>query len=69
MTGVFLRLVPHPGRLETAAYAQRIPGVMENRDLSIKVRDNAGQSVEPYEVNQIAPQVMGVYEGVVGRRK
>jgi glycosyltransferase involved in cell wall biosynthesis len=54
---------------DPAAYAERILELMENRDLLSKIRADARQSVEPYDVNQIAPQVMSVYEDVVGRRK
>jgi hypothetical protein len=69
MTGASLRLEPHPGGLETAACAERILVLVEDRDLLNKVRVNARRGVEPYGVNHIAPQVMGVYEDVVGRRK
>ena len=35
--------------------------MIEDRDLLWQIRENARQSVRPYDVSQIAPQVMGVY--------
>jgi glycosyltransferase involved in cell wall biosynthesis len=54
---------------EPAAYAERIVELMENRDLLTKMRAEARHSVEPYDVNQVAPQVMGVYEDVLAWKK
>ena len=42
--------------------------MIENRNLLSKIRDNARKSVEPYDVNRVAPQVMGVYEDVLKER-
>jgi len=34
-----------------------------------RIRSNARRSAEPYDVSQIAPQVMRVYEEVLGCRQ
>jgi len=51
------------------AYADRIVELIENRDLLSRIRSNARRSAEPYDVSQIAPQVMRVYEEVLGCRE
>ena len=51
------------------AYADRIVELIQNRDLLSRLRSNARRSAEPYDVNQIAPQVMRVYEEVLGCRE
>lgn len=51
------------------AYADRIVELIENRDLLSRIRSNARGSAEPYDVGQIAPQVMRVYEEVLGCRE
>jgi glycosyltransferase involved in cell wall biosynthesis len=47
------------------AYAERITELIENRDLLRELRENARVSVEPYDVDAVAPQVMRVYEEVL----
>lgn len=51
------------------AYAERIVELIQNRDLLSRIRSNARRSAEPYDVSRIAPQVMRVYEEVLGCRK
>jgi glycosyltransferase involved in cell wall biosynthesis len=51
------------------AYAGRIVELMENGALLSRIRGNARISAEPYDVSQIAPQVMRVYEEVLECRK
>jgi glycosyltransferase involved in cell wall biosynthesis len=52
-----------------AAYAERIVELIESRELWSRIRGRARRSVEPYDVNQVAPQVMDVYEDVLGWKK
>ena len=47
------------------AYAEKIVELIENRDLLSSIRGKARPSVEPYDVNTVAPRVMGVYEEVL----
>lgn len=51
------------------AYASRIVELIEDRDLLLRIRSNARRSAESYDVNRIAPQVMRVYEEVLGCRE
>jgi glycosyltransferase involved in cell wall biosynthesis len=51
------------------AYADRIVELIQNKDLLSRIRSNARRSAEPYDVSQIAPQVMRVYEEVLGCRE
>lgn len=50
------------------AYASKILELIENRDLLSKIRANARKSVESYNVNKVAPQIMSVYEEVLACR-
>jgi glycosyltransferase involved in cell wall biosynthesis len=50
------------------AYADKILELIENRDLLSRLRGNARKSVEAYDVNEIAPQIMRVYEEVLSCR-
>ena len=50
------------------AYASKILELIENRDLLSKIRANARKSVESYDVNKVAPQIMSVYEEVLACR-
>jgi glycosyltransferase involved in cell wall biosynthesis len=62
-------MVDEGGYADPAAYAKKIVELIENRDLLSRIRGQARRSVEPYDVNQVAPQVMGVYEDVLGWKK
>jgi glycosyltransferase involved in cell wall biosynthesis len=62
-------MVVEDGHDDPAAYARKLVELMENRDLLSRVRGQARRSVEPYDVNQVAPQVMDVYEDVLGWKK
>jgi glycosyltransferase involved in cell wall biosynthesis len=62
-------LVGEDGHDDPAAYARKIVELMEDTDLLSRIRGQARRSVEPYDVNQVAPQVMGVYEDVLGWKK
>lgn len=53
---------------DPSAYADKIVELIENRDLLSRVRASARESVEAYGVQEIAPQVMRVYEEVLSRR-
>jgi glycosyltransferase involved in cell wall biosynthesis len=64
-------LVREDGYDDPEAYAEKIADLIEKRDLLSKIRGSARKSVEPYDVNRVAPQVMGVYKDVLkgrGRR-
>jgi glycosyltransferase involved in cell wall biosynthesis len=50
------------------AYADKIIELIENRGLLSRLRGNARKGVEAYDVNEIAPQVMRVYEDVLSCR-
>ncbi len=50
------------------AYADKIVQLIENRDLLLNTRGNARKSVEAYDVNEIAPQIMRLYEEVLSCR-
>jgi glycosyltransferase involved in cell wall biosynthesis len=51
------------------SYAEKIVELIENRDLLRELRGNARPSVEPYDVNAVAPQIMRVYEDVLECRR
>jgi glycosyltransferase involved in cell wall biosynthesis len=46
-------------------YAEKIVELIDNRDLLASIRDKSRPSVESYDVNVVAPQVMSVYEEVL----
>jgi glycosyltransferase involved in cell wall biosynthesis len=50
------------------AYADKIIGLIENRELFSRIRGNARDSVKDYDIDVIAPRIMGVYEEVLSRR-
>jgi len=50
------------------AYATKIVELIENEALRVSIQKNARRSAEPFDVNYIAPQVMGVYEEVLSSR-
>ena len=64
-------VVREDGFDDPKAYAEKIVQLIENRALLSKIRGSARKSVEPYDVDRVAPRVMGVYEEVLkvrGRR-
>jgi len=48
------------------AYAEKIVELIEDDSLRVSIRENARRSAEPYDVSTIAPEVMSVYEEVLG---
>jgi glycosyltransferase involved in cell wall biosynthesis len=50
------------------AYADKISELIEDGDLLSRIRGNARKSVEAYDVNEIAPQIMRVYEEALSCR-
>jgi glycosyltransferase involved in cell wall biosynthesis len=50
------------------AYADKINELIENRDLLSRIRASARESAEAYDVEEIAPQVMRVYQEVLSRK-
>ncbi len=62
-------LVGKDGHDDPGAYARKIVELIDNRDLLSRIRGQARRSVESYDVNRVAPQVMGVYEDVLGWKK
>jgi glycosyltransferase involved in cell wall biosynthesis len=50
------------------AYADKILELIENRDLLSRIRGKARNSVKAYDVNEVAPQIMQVYEEVLSCR-
>ncbi len=50
------------------AYADRIVELIENEPLRVSIQKDARRSAEPFDVNQIARQVMRVYEEVLNSR-
>jgi glycosyltransferase involved in cell wall biosynthesis len=47
------------------AYAAKIVELIEDEALRLSLQENARRSAEPYDVSQIAPQVLAVYEEVL----
>jgi glycosyltransferase involved in cell wall biosynthesis len=51
------------------SYADKIVELIENEPLRFSIQENALRSVESYDVNCVAPQVMRLYEEVLGCRE
>jgi glycosyltransferase involved in cell wall biosynthesis len=62
-------LVGEDGYDDPAEYASKIVELIENEELLSRIRGQARRSVEPYDVDRVAPQVMGVYEDVLGWKR
>jgi glycosyltransferase involved in cell wall biosynthesis len=59
-------LVPADEVSRPEAYATKIVELIEDQQLRSSLRENARMSAEPFDVDYIAPQVMRVYEEVLG---
>jgi glycosyltransferase involved in cell wall biosynthesis len=62
-------LVPEGAHNNPRAYADRIIDLMEHRDLLENLRQNGPESVRGFDVKIVVPEIVKLYEGILGARE
>jgi len=60
-------LVPAHDRSKPAAYAEKIAELIENKQLAHKLHRNGPSSIREYDVHEVAPQIVRLYQEVLTR--